>query len=131
MFLKRVSVKLVIKLKPETEGDSANYNVTGSEDISRLTLGIMTIGHSEPRKRIKPVNDSQNPKMSVKDRRQDILPEQMKTITLEETSSGPFADLMAQMRSSDREVAMEEVMGAMMPMPELKDENTKEAPACT
>ena len=45
--------------------------------------------------------------------------------------SGPFADLMAQMRSSDREVAMEEVMGAMMPMPELKDENTKEAPSCT
>ena len=85
MFLKGVSVKLVIKLKPETEGDSANYNVTGSEDISKLTLGIVTIGHSEPRKRIKPVNDSQNPKMSVKDRRQDVLPEQMKTITLEET----------------------------------------------
>ena len=85
MFLKGVSVKLVIKLKPETEGDSAKYNVTGSEDISRLTLGIVTIGHSEPQKRIKPVNDSQNPKMSVKDRRQDVLPEQMKTITLEET----------------------------------------------
>jgi hypothetical protein len=87
MFLKGVSVKLVIKLKPETEGDSTNYNVTGSEDISRLTLGIVTIGHSEPQKRIKPVNDSQNPKMSVKDRRQDVLPEQMKTITLKETSS--------------------------------------------
>ena len=45
--------------------------------------------------------------------------------------SGPFADLMAQMRSSDREVAMEEVMGAMMPMPEMKEDNTKEAPTCT
>ena len=38
--------------------------------------------------------------------------------------SGASTDWMAQMRYSHREGAMEEVMGAMMPMPELQDEVT-------
>ena len=44
MFLKGDSVILVIKLSPEMEGDSANYTVTRSEDMSRLTLGSWTSG---------------------------------------------------------------------------------------
>ena len=36
--------------------------------------------------------------------------------------SGVSADRMAQMRDSHREVDKEEVKGAMMPMPELKND---------
>ena len=104
MFLKGDSVILDIKLRSETEGDSPNYNVTGFEDIPRMALESTTIGqlderlgethpsrphptfHLDPRNRIRVANDSHNHTMSVRDRRQEVLPVPMMMMTLEETS---------------------------------------------
>ena len=44
MFRRGDSVKLVIKLWPETEGDDADYNMTRSEGTSRLEHGSATMG---------------------------------------------------------------------------------------
>ena len=104
MFLKGDSVILIIKLRPETEGDGPDYNVMGSEDISRLTLGNATIGqlnewqgethpschgptlHPDPRNIIGVVIDPQNLMMSARDKGREALPKPMMTMTLEESS---------------------------------------------
>ena len=44
MFLQGDSVILTIRLRPEMEGNGADHNATGPEDISRMTLGSATIG---------------------------------------------------------------------------------------
>ena len=44
MFLQGDSVELIIRLRLEMEGNGADHNTTGPEDISRMTLGSATIG---------------------------------------------------------------------------------------
>ena len=44
MSIKEDSVVLIIRLRPEMKEIDTVYTVTGSEDISRMTLGSATIG---------------------------------------------------------------------------------------
>ena len=44
MFLRGDSVILVIKVEPKTEGDNAEYDVTGPGGMPRLELGSATMG---------------------------------------------------------------------------------------
>ena len=102
MFLQGDSVILIIRLRPEMEGNGAYHNATGPENISRMTLGSATIGqldgwrgethpsrhdstlHPDPSNRM--VFNSQTFTMSARDKGWKTPPEKTMTITLEGTS---------------------------------------------